>query len=184
MEFETYQKLCLKFWDEYLKNIYNLTSNRRLTLGEGHLLYPNIALFTETKNHYIFELLGASRSYEGLTSLKTKEKSSYRYFSQFGEKICNPLFNLGGRNNLVSTFILSRETDYKHIIKKFNIPELWFTHLSFPEEKGEGSVFSFKDSLESFNIKNCLLLNRYNEIYRIKHILYLNIITEVLQNLD
>ena len=55
MNFAEFVKLNLKVWNQYFRTISSLITQKKMALWEGWLLFPNMALFTETRarNPYI-----------------------------------------------------------------------------------------------------------------------------------
>jgi hypothetical protein len=167
MDFSDFRGASLKLWNQYLSTVYVEALRRRL--GYGMLMYPNIALFTETDNHFIMELFGADRSFSQLTERLHKNSSAEGYFYQFQPGQGGPDFSVDGQVEL-RNLLFSREADYDAVRQRFHFVDLWPTKLNF--EVGKGGVLSFKASLKSRTIsRTCLLVNRYEEIYRAKHIL-------------
>jgi len=66
MKFREFMRINLKAWNNYLGKIFRSIRSGKTRLGTGALLYPNIALFTETDVHFILELFGAAREFDGL----------------------------------------------------------------------------------------------------------------------
>jgi hypothetical protein len=165
MDFSDFRGANLRLWNQYLSTVYMEALRRRL--GYGMLMYPNIALFTETGNHFIMELFGADRSFSQLTERVHKKSSALEYY-QFEPVQGGPDFCVDGQVEF-RNLLFSRQVDYDAVRQRFSFVDMWPTKLNF--EVGKGGVLSFKESLKSCTISNCLLVNRYEEIYRAKHIL-------------
>jgi hypothetical protein len=176
VEFNEFVSINLEEWRNYFFRIYDEINSGRLRLGAGMLLYPNIALFTETDEHFIFELFGATRIFNGLEEKIHKESSTSRYLGQFGSELEEPMFNLGGRNNGFIWLLFSREADYKALRKRFVFSDMWKSRLD--RKGGRGSLLNFTPDFTSCFFDYCLLVNRYEEIYRVKHILHIRIVSK------
>ncbi len=167
----------LYLWNKYLSTLYGSISEGKLKLGTGRLLYPSLALFTETKDQFIFELLGANEHFAKLIPFTHKCFSTVDYLGQFEGQQELPIFRLGGRNCGVITLMLSSEIDLEAVRERFGfVVDQWKTHLL---RKGKnGALFSFSETFQSFFINNCLVVNRLDEIYRVKYILYAEIVSK------
>lgn len=183
MQFRTFVTSTLTQWNKYLTSLYSGIRKGRIRLGTGRLLYPNLAFFTETDDHFIFELLGADKAFDSLKVFNHSYPSTVEYLGQFEGQEENPVFEFSARNNGISTLKLSNEVDLEAVKKRFGfINEQWKSHLA---RKGEnGGNFSFSKSFQSCFINNCLIINRLEEIYRVKHILYAEIISKDFSETD
>jgi hypothetical protein len=177
LKLSEYVDSTLYLWNKYLSTLHGSVSKGKLKLERGSLLYPNLALFTETKDHFIFELLGADEHFAGLKAFNHKYPSTVEYLGQFEGQKENPIFQLGARNSGLITLMLSSEIDLNAVKERFGfITDQWKTHLV---RKGKnGALFSFSKTFQSFFINNCLVINRLDEIYRVKYILYAEIISK------
>ena len=177
MKFRNFVTSSLYEWNKYLSALYVNLSKGKLKLGIGSLLYPNLALFTETKDNFILELLGAGEHFAGLKAFNHNYPSTVEYLGQFEGQEENPIFNLNCRNSGLKTLKLSSEIDSNAVKERFGfMTDQWKTHLI---RKGRnGALFSFSKNFQSCFINNCLVINRLNEIYRVKYILYVEIISK------
>jgi hypothetical protein len=177
LKFREFVDSTLYSWNEYLSTLYSYISKGKLKLGTGGLLYPTLAVFTETKDHFICELLGATESFAGLKHFTNGSPSTVGYLCQFEGQQEAPIFNLGSRNSGICTLMLSNEVDLEAVRKRFGfVAGQWKTHLV---RKGEnGALFTFSENFQSFYINNCLLINRLGEIYRVKYILHAEIVSK------
>jgi hypothetical protein len=164
-------------WNSYLSKLDSSISSGSLVLGTGKLLFPNLALYTETRDHFIFELFGADSHFTMLKKFVHKFSSTVNYLGQFEGQRENPIFSLDTRNSGINTLLLSNEVDLQAVRERFGfVADQWKTHLV---RKGEnGALFTFTSSFQSFFIDNCLLVNRLNEVYRVKYILYAEIVSK------
>lgn len=177
MKLSEFVDSTLYLWNKYLSTLYSSLSEGKLKLGTGRLLYPNLALFTETKDHFIFELLGATEHFAGLKAFTHKYPSTVEYLGQFEGQQELPIFRLGARNSGIITLMLSSEIDLNAVKERFGfVTDQWKTHLV---RKGkDGALFSFSETFQSCFFNNCLVINRLNEIYRVKYILYAEIVSK------
>lgn len=178
MKFYEFRKAHREVWDRYFHRIYSDVSKKRVTLGDGVLLYPNLALYTETEDHYIAELFGATPKYGGLIPRKHKEWSTIKYLYQFADVEENPMFLMNARSNGLSHLLLSRDIDNEKVKQRFGIDslELYPTQLRMTKEGG--CLLSFGSDFKSCYLDNCLLINTYQQIYRIKSILHITIVSK------
>ncbi|MFP3951506.1 MAG: hypothetical protein ACLFVP_05145 [Candidatus Bathyarchaeia archaeon] len=175
MDFTEFRHTTLEFWNEYFNKISTLISSGQVSLKKGSLFYPNIVLFTKTDDHYISEFFGATKEYEGLEEKIHKQESIVKYLYQFetADKTADPLFNFGGRNNGLIWILLSRSKDFDKIKQRFKFIDPWGTKFI-----REGPLISFTSKFQSQFLDSCLIVNSYEEIYRVKHILHMWIISK------
>lgn len=163
-------KVNIQEWNKYFALLHGNISCGIIGL-DGRVLFPNLALFTETDDHFILELLGATDDFTRLKPFLHKCSSTSRYLGQFDVQEKAPLFELGARNTEISTFLLSREVDLDAVKRRFGfIADQWGTTLD--RKGGDGGLFSFTPTFQSCFINNCLVVNKHNEIYRLKYILH------------
>ena len=177
MKFKDFVDSSAYLWNNYFSKLDNDISKGAVVLGTGKLLYPNLALFTETNDHFLLELLGADSHFNGLKLFTQKYPSTSQYFTQFEGQQENPIFELGGRNSVIHTLMLSNDVDLLAVKERFGfIADQLTSHLL---RKGEnGALFSFLEKFQSFHIDNCILINRLHNFYRVKYVLYAEIVSK------
>lgn len=104
--------------DSHLKKVA-LYQNKGQLKSNGKILYPNILLVTQCEGFYVAELIGASNNYDGLIIKRHKEKSIYRYFSQFDDSTGSPLINMKGSNIQMRFVNLSHERELHKFKERF-----------------------------------------------------------------
>lgn len=171
LKFKEFSKVNMELWKKYFSRLFSNISSRNLKLGTGKLLYPNLALFTETNNHFILELLGVTKDFTGLKPFLHKYPSTSQYLGQFETQQEAPIFNFAARNNGICTLLLSNEADLQAVRSRFGfVTDQWQTRLN--RVGANGALFSFADTFQSCFINNCLIVNKQGEIYRVKYILH------------
>lgn len=169
MLFDKFVSEMKKVWQHYLKYIYEMQVKGNLNSNGGSVLYPNILIVTNCSGFYIAELVGAVSNYQGLTIKKHKEKSIYRYLSQFDDSEPDPCMHLDGANLGFRFLCLAQDADFKAVEERFPSIELYGSKLN--RTGGKGSVFSFGPNFESCSIENCVLVNSLDHLHRCKNIL-------------
>lgn len=171
MEFNEFSREHKRIWNAYLGTISQDLARGKVTLGSGRLLFPNLALYTETGEHFIAELFGCDLRFGGLTERTNREDSAVRYFYQFADNPENPLILVEGSMGLVN-LLLSREVDVSSVKKRFGFDpqELLPTRLVMKKEGG--SLLSFGPRLEYCFLNNCAIVNSFGQFYRMKVILH------------
>ncbi|UOR10637.1 Shedu anti-phage system protein SduA domain-containing protein [Halobacillus amylolyticus] len=173
MKLKTFIELSNKFFTDYFKSIFKGVITKQITLqDEGNLLFPNIALYTETDDHFILELFGATKGFTNLNTKKHKEKSTQRYLYQFDTESHhkgNGVLNFNGDNIEIRDFLVSTPYDVKELDRRFKFHNRWSTKF-IKESSENGALISFGDDFGSAFIENCVLVNRFNEFYRVKQI--------------
>lgn len=169
MVFEKFVTEAKTIWEHYLKYVFEMQTNGNLDSNGGSVLYPSILLVTNCTGFYIAELVGAVNEYKGLIVKKHKEKSIYRYLSQFDDSEPDPCMHLDGSNTGFRFLCLAQDADFKALEDRFPSIELYGSKLN--RTGGKGSVFSFGPNFGSCSIENCILVNRLDQLYRCKNIL-------------
>jgi hypothetical protein len=179
MKFEVFKQTTLEELNWYFQFIqYYVVDSWNTQLKEGNLLFPNLIVFTETNDHFIFELFGSDKIFTGLKEKNHKDSSTISYLSQSkflkgGEE----RFTLTGKiNGGISGFFIRREVDYEILKERFPFCEkLWTDTAQIVLPTGDGSYFKFDKDFENCYMHNCILGNRFGNIHRIKHILFIAI---------
>lgn len=169
MLFDTYILEVKSIFESYFKYILKMQENGRLESNGGSVLYPNILLVTNCSGFYVAELVGAVKEYSGLIVKIHKEKSIYRYLSQFDDSEPDSCVHLDGKQNSFRFLCLAQDADFKAVEERFPSIELYDSKLN--RMGGKGSVISFGPNFESCSIENCVLVNRLDNLYRCKNIL-------------
>ncbi|WP_082954482.1 Shedu anti-phage system protein SduA domain-containing protein [Acidihalobacter prosperus] len=169
MIFETFVTETKSIWVQYLAYVSTMQANGNLDSNGGSVLYPNILLVTNCSGFYVAELVGVTKIFNGLTVKRHKEKSIYRYLSQFDDSEPDPLVHMDGSNHGFRFLCLAQKADFKALEKRFPTIELYGSKLN--RTGGKGSVFSFGENFESCLIENSILVNRLGHLYRCKNIL-------------
>ena len=182
MEFDEFCREHQKIWNTYLKSVYDATKGVVGPTG-GKLLFPNMVMYTETEEHYIAELFGCALRFEGLTKRIHKEDSTIRYFYQFVENSNNPLLKIEGRMNIIG-LTLSREIDNERVKRRFGFDPLAIHPTRLVKRGDGGAILSFGHSFQSCLFNDCLIVNIYEQIYRMKDILCANVVSKSLSLRD
>ncbi|MDA2261318.1 DUF4263 domain-containing protein [Bacillus cereus group sp. Bc200] len=182
MLFNEFIKINEKIWHNYFREFFERLRLGEISLEEGTILFPNIALFTETKEHYIMELLGAKKDYIDLKTKKHKEISTEKYLYQFEFGHTNfkdSLVQFDGIGSGLKYLTLSRPVDLEVLKKRFKSTSQWSIGTSFIRTgMGNGSLFSFGENFKSAYMDNCVLVNRLEEIYRVKQVVHMVIVNK------
>ncbi|MAY36098.1 MAG: hypothetical protein CMN84_08370 [Spongiibacteraceae bacterium] len=169
MVFEKFVTETKAIWEKYLSYVYRMQCAGSLDSGGGFVLYPNILLVTNCSGFYVVELVGATKKYNGLVVKRHKEKSIYRYMSQFDDSTPDPLVHMDGSEHGFRFLCLAQEADFNEIKMRFPSIELYGSKLN--RTGGKGSVFSFGENFQSCSIENCILVNKREQLFRCKNIL-------------
>ena len=181
MNFDEFCRVHTETWHEYLKKLYVATTKKQIVLQGGTLLFPNLVLYTETSHHYLAEFFGSSLTYKGLVPRQHKETSTIKYLYQFADREDNPIFLMNSRCNSIRFLRLSRDIDKSKVKQRFGIDvSKVYQHPNISIPKEGGSLLSFGPVFQSCYLNNCLLVNTHQEIYRIKSILYLTIVSKTM----
>ncbi|MEZ9711635.1 Shedu anti-phage system protein SduA domain-containing protein [Vibrio cyclitrophicus] len=169
MIFEKFVSEIKILLENYLNYVYKMQVAGNLKSNGRSVLYPNILLVTNCSGLYVAELVGATSTFQGLTVKRHKEKSIYRYMSQFDDSEPDGGLYLDGTNHGICGMCLTQEADFDAVKKRFPSVELYKSGLA--RQGGKGSLLSFGDNFESCYIENCVIVNRLDNWYRCKNIL-------------
>lgn len=169
MLFDKYILEVKNIFESYFEYVLEMQENGNLESNGGSVLYPNILLVTNCSGFYVAELIGAVKKYSGLIVKTHKEKSIYRYLSQFDDSEPDSCVHLDGQGSGFRFLCLAQDADFKAVETRFPSIELYGSKLN--RMGGKGSVISFGPSFESCSIENCVLVNRLDNLYRCKNIL-------------
>ena len=180
MEFNEFRKEHNRIWDTHFKLVNDDISRKRATLGEGSLLFPNLVLYTETEEHFIAELFGCTLRFDGLTERIHKETSTSRYLYQFVDNSENPMFKIDSKYNGFMELLLSRDIDVEKVKRRFGFDPCEMYPVRLNTKSEGGTLLSFGPNLQTCFLNNCLIINNYEQFYRIKDILHVSIISKSL----
>lgn len=141
-----------------------------MDLGGYSILYPNMLVITDCKGYYIAELVGSVKRFSGLTVKIHRERSIYRYFSQFDGDNPDPVIYFDASEHGLSHLCISQGGDIERIKQRFPSVELYDTELG--RNGGSGSPLGFGPNFKSCFMEHCILINVKNELFRCKNILY------------
>lgn len=180
MRFDEFCRAHREVWDRYFNKLYSSLSKGEAKLEDGVLLFPNMVLYTETDHHYLAELFGASPKYKRIVPRRHKESSTLKYLYQFADIEGNPLFAINGRNWSLKLLLLSRDIDVNRVKERFGFDpyDAYPTRLHMTKEGG--CLLSFGPKFQSCYLDNCLLVNTYQQIYRMKPILNLAVVSKAM----
>jgi len=179
VNFDRFCAVHSDIWHSYFSKIHSAISNGVAKLGDGVLLFPNMVLYTETNEHYLAEFFGASTDYTSLDVRRHKETSTIKYLYQFSDREDSPKITMDVTSGLKNV-LLSRRVDYERVKERFGIDVCQMFPTRLVLTKGNGGMLSFADSLQVCSFDNCLLINTYQNIYRIKAILNLTVASKTI----
>lgn len=186
MLFDKFVEETKEWWDRYLLwaskgleegalrvKAENSPDGAPASVGKK-VLFPNMLIVTNCAGFYVAELVGAVESYKGLTVKRHREKSIYRYFSQFDDAQPDPVFSFAGANHRISTACIAQAEELDSLSERFPHLELYKTKLL--RKGGRGSPLAFAEGFKSLALENCLLVNSKESLKRCKGVLYLGVV--------
>lgn len=169
MLFDKFVDATKSWWTDYFRFIESLQRAGGLDSGGGTLLYPNIILVTNCSGYYVAELIGANERFFGLSAKIHKEKSIYRYLSQFDDSKPDPIFHFEGGSPGLRSLCLAHDADFDELLERF--PHVNMYQSRIKRVGGSGSTLTFGEDLVSCYIEDSVLVNRKESIFRCKSIL-------------
>lgn len=184
MNYKRFLEITRFHWNKYLNLVIKAGKEGYLDTGGGQILFPQILLHTKTKNHYVAELLGADKKFNGLTEKSHNEISINRYFNQFDTSKGKPLFNMNAKGlSTITNITLSRQVDFNDLKSRFPFVSDQGT-IFIPPENTTGTLISFGNDFEALCIENCMLVNTNSTCFRVKSILNLIVVSEKMRAVD
>lgn len=184
MLFDKFVEETRSWWDRYFLMISKgVASGHVRTASGGHrldgdsgykILYPNMMVVTNCSGYYIAELIGAVEVFTGVAVKRSKEKSVYKYFSQFDDSDPVGVFILGGKNSRVSGLCLIQNDPGGDLNNRFLNLDLYGAKVV--RANGHGSPLGFSEDFESSIVDDCVLVNSSGAMRRCKSILYAAIV--------
>ncbi|MEH6406054.1 MAG: Shedu anti-phage system protein SduA domain-containing protein [Leeuwenhoekiella sp.] len=173
MNFQQLISINEKVWDRYFKKI------SKMQLEKGKLLYPNILLSTECENFFIIELLGSNEKYTGLTVKQNKVESINSYLFQFNYE--DMLFSKLGIHDDIHPFSMFKISfgspiNEKNLKGRFFFHDRWPTKFITTNKFGAVSMLAFNDNVNYIEFNDCCIVNKLEEIYRLKSINHVHIV--------
>ena len=162
------------------KAISNDAARGVVKLGHGRLLFPNMILFVETSDHYIAETFGATLRFQGLVERIHKDTSTSKYIYQFTDAAENPIVTMNARNSYLKNLLLSRQVDVDRVKARFGFDPQSLHPTKLVMTKTGGSLLAFGPQFESCYLDNCALINTFDQVYRMKDILHLTVVSKAL----
>ncbi len=176
MLFDEFVKVTADYWKQYLGFVYCAISSGQTNSNNSKILYPTILLCTKTDKYFVAELLGANPSYKNLIVKRHVEPSINRYINQFDiDATEKPLFNLNESEDVrFKNLILANKSNLEEVEKRF--PFVKFEDSSTLMLTGKGPAIKFSQKNYSATFLNCILVNTYLNVCRVKSILYMTAI--------
>lgn len=184
MNYKRFLEITQKKWNDYFEMVEEKISRgiilAQLKDRKAKILFPSILLITQTKKHYMAELLGANDTFNGLILKTHKEPSIARYLNQFNTDESQPIFHTATDDCKGISFadlLVCRRVDFELLKTRFPFLTLFKTVLMHDLD-ASGALFSLGKNCRDVVFDNCMLVNRYLSSIRIKHILHLTLINK------
>ncbi len=98
--------------EEYLQWASRMQAEGKLKPEGLDVLFPNILLASNCSGFFVVELIGATRGFKGLKVKQHKEKSIYRYLSQFDDTKTHALVGLDSIPTCFKFLRLAQTADF------------------------------------------------------------------------
>jgi len=166
---DEFSRTTLNLWNKYLTQIDVADTAGQIDSAGGSLLYPTVLLYTEAPNHLIAELVGAHAGFTGLNVKLQHSVSAERYFNQFTVDALKPVLQMDTGETRFVNLTLSQNVAIRDVSSRFPFVRLYPAVIS--GKGGNGASIAFGSTFESAMIDNCVIINRYESIFRVKHVL-------------
>jgi hypothetical protein len=184
MIFQKFASEAAAWWNRYLAHVADQQQKGSFILGGAKILYPNIVLAVDAGDFFVVELIGASRSFSGLT-LKKHTSPIYRYLSQFDDSEPDPLISLGEgtAGSRISRLSLAHMHDFNAVKARFPFLEA-YSLSGLMRGGGRGSVIAFEEGFTWCVIEKSVLTNRSKDAFRCKNVLMMLIVSRRVKSHD
>jgi hypothetical protein len=116
------------------------------------------------------ELIGSATEFRGLADKYQKEPSLNRYFGQFDLDEANPAAHFPrGENTYLKNGAWIRLEAKEHFEKRFPHAASLFSSWMALTVPGSGSLVRFDPGANFVAFDNCILVNNYKSVLRIRH---------------
>ena len=179
------QDLFGGFFTFHYGKVQEALQSGTLTFPPGvSILFPTILLFTETKNHYIVELFGASQKFAGLCNKRHKETSVNRYVSQLSQDESQAHLRVDAAFVVLEGICIGEKVDLDELARRFPVAVLYRDNYRLLRNSGSGSLMSFGPNMKFCTFMNCAFIHRSSVAYRLKHVLYMAVLSKDLPQAD
>jgi len=172
MNFDKFASEIETYFKEYYSNVAKAQQSGEINTDGGTLHYPSLLRISNTEEHYIVELLGQSPTHVKLkTARRRKAIDSFSYFDSFASKIPErPFFDLRNASGFsMRNVCIGLHTDIKAAEKRFPSASMYECTNHVGDCDG---LVRFGDNCEYCWFNNCTFINRLDNTYRLKHILF------------
>lgn len=172
MPTETFIAETKKHCEGYLFWLQSLIDQGRARPPDGKVgLFANILVITVTEEHFLVELVGAQRRFAGLNVKVQSHPHTTAYLNQLSTSFEAPAMLMGARGQRVIGARLALKGDDEEIEKRFPSARLYPAGFIF--DGPFTCVLAFAPDLQYAVLQDCVLVNRYQNLIRTKHILAL-----------
>lgn len=190
MRFHQFVQMTAAEWDAYLSRVdgsilMDRVRHTRYGIGLGpssRTLFPSLLICSETRSHYIAELIGAQRGFTGLSIRESKEDSSERYFRQFVTSSRLGGFRLNGPGAVFSALVIGNSGNVESLRTRFPFVDRLDSWLLFSPE-GAGFV-TFGENFRDAQFHDCMFVTKHEEAFRVKHVLHATVVAKSISPSD
>ena len=169
------------FFTIYYGNVQRALRGGTLKLSPGiSILFPTIMLFTETKDHYIIELFGASSEFAELQYRQHRETSINRYVSQLSQDESHAHLRVNVGFSVFEGICVGDDVDLNELARRFPVAAHYRERYRLVRTSGSGSLLSFGTLIKFCSFLNCAFIHRHSVAYRLKHVLYMAVLSKTL----
>ncbi len=170
--------IARRFFTDYFTEIQKVHKLGFIELTPNtSMLYPTLLLITNTNDHLIIELVGASDKFEDLRIKHHREISTSRYISQFCADASNPQLQINTEYTVFEGICIADLSDFYVLQQRFPAAKIFEKKYTLQRNSSSNSpLIHFGHRVESATFMNCLFIHRYLSVYRVKHVFYMAII--------
>lgn len=178
MVFNEFVKLTKSGVENYLFGIQKLLLAGNLSSPVGNVLFPTILMVSDCNGRYVAELVGAAREFSGLKLKTVKERSVYRYLSQFddgrgGSVEEGSMMNYSGKFGGCWNVCFTDTGNLEKVSDRFPLIERYKARLLGAGERGHAY---FCEDFVYTSFSDCLFVNAREGVVRCKSVLALFVV--------
>lgn len=181
MNFVDFQNTTLSYWNSYLEKLYNNRQQIKSSNFGTTILFPTMALMLNFDDFYAIELIGVSKHFKKLVPKIHKEKSIYKYISQFKSDHETPTFEVN-ENARFKNICFSNTMNFEIIKEKYPFVDIFQSRIV--RKDASGSSIKFSKATKFCAIENSIFVNNFEMMTRCKSVLALYIFSKSVNNKD
>jgi len=132
-------------------------------------LYPSILIATETDDHYVVELTGATDSFSHLRVTRHKENSTSRYLSRFYDDAISPMVTVDTAYMCWKSIPFVDDADFGILAARFPVLTGLESRYRLLRKTGDGCLLRLGQMVEALLMVDCLFVHRRGNAFSVRN---------------